>query len=190
MKHIIRRIILSPIIITFALVMSAHATSSQPQGEREFVGTINKNLKIRIKLSRSGDNLSGYYAYERTGGSLRLNGTMMLENAFELEEFDERGNQTGTFKGSFVSEDWIDGIWTSTKTKKKLPFSAFAIGGNQIPATSADDVVSGKYERVDQRGRVDERDEPGELDVWLLKDGRVKVVGNALWVGNAKTGNI
>src|SRR5262249_22655935 len=85
---------------------------------------------------------------------------------------------------------WIDGIWTSTKTKKKQPFSAFAIGGNQIPATSADDVVSGKYERVDQRGRVDERDEPGELDVWLLKDGRVKVVGNALWVGNAKTGNI
>src|SRR5262245_58658018 len=123
MKHTIRRIILSSVIIIPALVMSVHPMSSQSWGEREFTGTINKNLKVRIKLSRSGENLSGSYAYERTGGSLRLNGTISESGEFKLKEFDERGNQTGTFEARFVSDDWIEGYWTSTKTKKLLPFS-------------------------------------------------------------------
>ena len=180
------------IIVSFAMLIavtaSARVVPAQSSPEREFVGTINKTLRVRILLSRSGKNLNGSYAYERVGTSLRLNGEMMSETRFDLEEFDERGNQTGKFDGAFVSKDWIEGTCRSANGKKEMPFSAWVIDGQQIPATDAHDRVSGRYRRVDDRGRFDPNS--SELNVWLLKDGRIRVAGVSQWVTNAKTGNV
>ena len=193
MKNMIRRIIpcfamLIALIGLNALAASARPLPGQASDEREFVGTINSTLRVRIRLSQSGKILSGSYAYERIGKSLRLNGAMTYENEFYLNEFDERGSQTGKFEGKFVSKDWLEGTWVSTSTKKEMPFSAWAIDGKQIPTANAQDRVSGQYKRVDQRGRFDR--DASELNVWLLKDGQVRVAGDSSWVGNERTGNV
>src|SRR6266850_3124400 len=190
MKHMISRITLccAIFIALNALTASARPVEEQSSDEREFVGTINNTLRVRIKLSQSGKTLSGSYAYERIGKSLRLNGAMTSDNEFYLNEFDERGKQTGKFDGKFVSKDWLEGTWVSTSTKKEMPFSASAVDGKQIPAEDAQDRFSGQYKRVDQRGRFDR--DSAELNVWLLKDGQVRVAGDATWVGNASTGNV
>jgi hypothetical protein len=190
MKHMISRITLC---FAMFIALNAHTVSALPgpeqsSDEREFVGTINNTLRVRIKLSQSGKTLSGTYAYERVGKSLRLNGAMTSENEFYLNEFDERGRQTGKFDGKFVSKDWIEGTWVSNTTKKEMPFSAWAVDGKEIPVADAQDRVSGQYKRVDQRGRFDR--DAAVLNVWLLKDGEVRVVGDATWVGNASTGNV
>ena len=138
-----RRIIVC-LAMLIAVTASARAVPAQSSAEREFVGTINNSLRVRIRLSRSGKNLNGSYAYERVGTSLRLNGEMMSEKDFDLEEFDERGNQTGKFQGAFVSKDWIEGTWRSANGKKEMPFSAWVIDGKQIPAADAQDGVSGR----------------------------------------------
>lgn len=187
MKHMKRRIVLCLTVI-IALTASARPVRAQSSDEREFVGTINNTLRVRIGLSQSGKILSGSYAYERIGRSLRLNGSMTSENEFYLNEFDERGSQTGKFEGKFVTKDWLEGTWSSTSTKKEMPFSAWAIDGKQIPAANAPDRVSGKYRRVDKTGRFDR--DSSELNVWLLKDGQVRVAGDSSWVGNARTGNV
>src|SRR5262249_38349656 len=109
--------------------------------------------------------------------------------------FDENNNQIGTFRGQFNTKDWIDGHRYSNKTKKEQPFSAVVIDGSQIPVANADDVISGKYKRVNQRGRIDTRDAPSELDIWLLKDGQVRLEGYAAWrqgpeIGQLNTGSV
>lgn len=186
MKHMNRRIILC-LAMLMALTASAHPPA-QSSDEREFVGTINNTLRVRFRLSQSGKVLSGSYVYDRIGKSLRLNGAMTYENEFYLNELDERGSQTGKFEGAFVTKDWIEGTWSSTSTKKYLPFRAWAIDGNLIPAANAHDRLSGEYRRVDQRGRFDR--DSSYLNVWLLKDGQVRVAGYSSWVGNARTGNV
>ncbi len=187
MKHMNRRIILC-LTMLVALTASARPALPQSSDEREFVGTINNTLRVRLRLSQSGKVLSGSYVYERIGKSLRLNGAMTDENEFYLDEFDERGSQTGRFEGKFVTKDWIEGTWSSTSTKKELPFRAWALDGKQIPAANAHDRLSGEYRRVDQRGRFDR--DSSTLNVWLLKDGQVRVAGGSSWVGNARTGNV
>jgi hypothetical protein len=181
------RIIL-PLAMLIALTGSARTVADQSSDGREFVGTINNTLRVRIRLSQSGNILGGSYAYERVGKSLKLNGAMTSEKEFYLDEFDERGRQTGKFEGNFVSKDWLEGTWSSTSTKKEMPFSAWAIDGKQIPATDTPDRVSGQYRRVDKRGRFDR--DSATLNVWLLKDGQVRVAGDSTWVGNETTGNV
>lgn len=171
-----------------AVTASALAVPAQSRAEREFVGTINNTLRVRIRLSQSGEMLSGSYAYERVGASLRLNGEMTSEKSFYLKEFDEHGRQTGKFEGEFVSKDWIEGTWRSPNGKKEMPFSAWVIDGKQIPTADAPDGVSGRYMLLDERGRLDPTS--SHLNVWLLKDGQVRVAGVSFWVTNAKTGNV
>jgi len=171
-------------MLLIALTVSAQPVSQQASGEREFVGTINRTLKIRMKLSKSGKALSGSYVYESVGQKLRLNGTVD-EDEFELNESDERGTQTGKFAGKFVTDDWIEGTWSSGK--KELPFTAFATGGKRVPTSDPTDKISGEYQRIYQ-SRPDK--DTSVLDIWRLQDGRVRVLGNSTWVGNAKTGNV
>ncbi len=182
-----RRIVIC-LTILIALTASAHPVADHSSDEREFVGTINNTLRVNMRLSQSGKILSGSYVYERIGKSLRLNGEMTSEKEFYLNEFDDGGSQTGKFDGKFVSKDWLEGTWVSSSKKKEMPFSAWAINGKQIPAADANDRISGKYRRVDQRGRFDP--DSAELNVWLLKDGKVRASGESTWVGNAKTGNV
>ena len=181
------RIILSLAMLS-ALTASARTGPDQSSAEREFIGTINNTLRVHMRLSQSAKTLNGSYAYERIGKSLRLDGAMTSEKEFYLNEFDERGRQTGKFEGNFVSKDWLEGTWSSTSTKKEMPFSAWARDGEQIPAADAQDRVSGQYRRVDKRSRFDR--DSATLNVWLLKDGQVRVAGDSTWVGNEATGNV
>lgn len=192
MKLLNCRIILC-VTILIALTASLRPARTQPSGQREFVGTINSTLRVRIRLLQSGEILTGSYAYERTGGSLRLSGALTLKNEFHLNEFylnefDERGTRTGKFKGAFVSEDWLEGTWSAVTTKRELPFSAWAVDGKQIPAARADDRMSGNYRRVTESARFDRNS--SELSVWLLKNGRVRVKGVSSWVSNARSGGV
>jgi hypothetical protein len=175
-----------------ALTSRAHPVPAQSNDEREFVGTINKTLRVLIRLSRSGKVLSGSYIYERIGTSLRLSGAMTSgatsNKEFYLNEFDERGHQTGKFEGTFASRDWLEGTWSATGTKREMPFSAWAIDGKQIPAANADDRVSGEYKRVNETGKFDR--DTAVLDLWLLKDGEVRVLGYSSWVGDEASGNV
>ena len=155
--------------------------------EREFVGTINHTLGIRIKLSQADGALTGSYLYEKIGKSLRLEGKMKRDADFSLTETDERGNTTGSFEGEFVSKDWIEGTWYSPDRKKSMVFSAWVPGGEQAPISTAGDKISGQYKRM-VRGKIDRH--TATLDIWRLRDGRVRVKGDAIWVGDPKTGNV
>lgn len=75
----------SLMLIVFSTV--AYTNATQSSADREFVGTINHTLSVRIKLSQTGTVLAGSYAYEKIGKSLRLKGAMDSDVEFHLDEY-------------------------------------------------------------------------------------------------------
>ncbi len=173
------------ILLVFASLVSVNVASLQ--GEREFTGTINKTIRIRLRITQSGNTIRGSYLYEKVGKDITLNGTLSGKQ-MTLREYDDNGKQTGTFKGRFVTADSIEGIWTNAEGTKSFPFSlvaASAIAGNASMSTGID----GKYERVDAKGRI-ERESAAQINIKMLANGMTQIEGEAVLVVDARRGNV
>ncbi|MFP5211890.1 MAG: hypothetical protein ACLGPL_00785, partial [Acidobacteriota bacterium] len=94
-----------------------------PSGPLSLTGTINQNLKVKMSLKVDGSSLSGSYFYERHKIDIRLDGSVDGEGNVTMKEYDAKGNQTGLFKGKFVSAQKIEGVWTKPDGSKPMPFS-------------------------------------------------------------------
>lgn len=176
-----RRLLLLGVL---ALAANSFASTHQVKREREFAGTINKTIKIRMKLTQNGNEIRGTYYYEKVGKELQLSGSVSGEQV-ALKESDQHGNQTGIFKGRFVNADLIEGTWTNADGTKTFFFTVRA--GSSEPRTLASP-SRGQYKRLNSRGKLDYHS--AEINVQLLEDGRVRLQGDATWVGNANTGNV
>jgi len=84
-------------------------------------GSLDGKYPIRMKIRLDGARVEGAYLYERYGKSLRLQGT--VENhGLMMEELDENGRPTGTFRGRFVSPSRVEGTWSRPDGSKAMPF--------------------------------------------------------------------
>jgi hypothetical protein len=173
-------------ILLFAFVTAVGAVALQ--GEREFSGTINNTIRIRMKLRQNGNSLHGSYLYEKIGKDIQLNGSLSGQQ-ISLKETDAKGNHTGTFKGRFVSNKLIEGIWSNADGTKNFPFRLSADSGASSPAASSADPISGEYARLDAKGRI-RTDNGANINVRLLKDGSAEIQGEANLVVDAKRGNV
>lgn len=88
---------------------------------KPFRGSIDAKYPIVLQLSEMGTILSGFYYYESQGINISLSCSLNGNSIF-MEETDDEGNTTGTFKGTYDGKQ-ISGTWTSSKTGKALPFS-------------------------------------------------------------------
>lgn len=97
--------------------------SSSPfkKGYYDYSGTINGNLKIKMSVYQLKNELVGTYFYDSQRIELRLQG-QAGGNRIVLFEYDESGNNTGVFIGSFATVDKIDGTWTSADDTRSYPF--------------------------------------------------------------------
>lgn len=90
-------------------------TSSTPNTnntkETEYEGTINNNYEILMTLTRTDKSLSGYVVPKGGGSSIPVSGTIDENNNFNLSEYDDKDNWTGTYKGK-ISDGTIEGVWT------------------------------------------------------------------------------
>ena len=182
------RIFQKSVFILSLLIIVFSVSAAPLQGEREFVGTINNTIRIRMKLAQSGNAIGGTYLYEKIGKDIQLKGSLSGQQ-ITLKETDASGNQTGTFKGRFVTADVIEGTWSNADGTKTLPFRVSASAVDSLPATSAGDPVTGEYARLDAKGRI-EKVSGASINVRLLKDGLVEIEGEAVLVVDAKRGNV
>ena len=95
--------------------------------ETLFKGEMAKGIKIQMKLKREGSNLHGTYLYELYGRDIELKGTISESGEFTLQEF-VKGNNTGSFKGTFVSKERIEGRWFKPGSDKGRAFFVDAAG--------------------------------------------------------------
>ncbi|MBI3654025.1 MAG: hypothetical protein HY231_23590 [Acidobacteria bacterium] len=184
MKRICKSLLLISIVNVLGFSLNAFAA----QDEREFTGTINNTIHIRMKLTQSGKVIGGTYLYEKIGKDIHLNGTINGQQV-TLKESDNSGTTTGVFKGRFVTADTLEGTWSNADGSKTFPFRVSAAAAANAPATSAADGISGEYARVDMKGRL-EKSSGASINVRVLADGMVEIQGEATLVVNAKTGNV
>jgi hypothetical protein len=178
-------------LLVLAVIFSTDA--SPQQVEREFAGTINKTIRIKMQLCKmrfqqSENEICGSYFYEKVGKEIVLNGTLNGQQ-ITLREYDKNGKQTGTFKGRFVSADVIEGIWTNADGTKSYPFSVSATGSIVSTAPSSTSGIDGKYERVDAKGRL-EKESGAQINVKMLANGMTQIEGEAVLVVDARRGNV
>lgn len=137
-------------VLTLALLLTACSKSSSAPSTspgsspgptniadstpQDFEGTI-ANLAISMKLWRAGKELSGRYRYAGQSSSLDLTGSVDENNNLVLNEFDAQGNQTGVFKGQFVSKSEISGAWSKPNGRSAAPFLLKEV--TQIPTAKA-----------------------------------------------------
>lgn len=93
-----------------------------------FRGSIGEN-RFQMTLKRDGDKLTGSYFYAKTGGDLKLAGTIDAEGKFVLTETDAKGTKTGSFEGTWSkAEDderfSLNGTWKNPRGTMSLDFYA------------------------------------------------------------------
>jgi hypothetical protein len=87
---------------------------------KTFEGKLNGKYEVVMKITSNGGSLSGHYFYKSKGGNIELKGSLNDES-ISLEEFDAKGNQTGTFTGA-VEGNTIKGTWSKPNGSSQMPF--------------------------------------------------------------------
>ncbi|MBN1638175.1 MAG: hypothetical protein JW866_04355 [Ignavibacteriales bacterium] len=160
-------------------------SGDQPDGiiieevvNREFLGTINENLKIKMKLKFSDEVVSGEYSYDGKKEELTLRG-QFVDNILNLTEYDSKDNVTGYFEGELTEQYQIVGIWSNPNNTKKFEFVLEEVKNDLSEGKN----ITGAYSKGD-----------GDIYILYIGDGKVKFQGFAFWnnsvTGGANTGEV
>lgn len=84
-----------------------HESSTKSTEDDWFVGAINDNLKIHMKLDMKGNKISGKYYYDKYKKDIIISG-YRDGNIFSVGTKDSKE----TIEGMFISDNLIEGIWT------------------------------------------------------------------------------
>ena len=119
-----------------------------PSETKYFKGSIGTTLDLQMKLVKTGDQLSGHYAYQKVGTNISLRGTLDNTGTVLLQEFDPAGKQTGEFRGVWTTdkEDGlvsIAGNWSKPQGDKGADKkTAFSVHEQPIFLSGNVDVVN------------------------------------------------
>ncbi|MEO6420432.1 MAG: RsiV family protein [Polyangiaceae bacterium] len=91
--------------------------------DESYVGSLGGKIRIRMKLTRSGEKLTGVYRYARSKEDLRLVGTVIPDGHFALQESSANGQITGKFQGIFLRRSAAIGDWSSPDGKHSFVFA-------------------------------------------------------------------
>jgi hypothetical protein len=106
-----------------------------PPGYHELGGKLDKQ-DITMKLTRTGDQITGTYQYVRIGKDIPVKGTVSKTGAVEMQEFGVAGDKpSGWFTGTWQEgDDWpvinFYGDWAKTKGAKDTLW--FSVGEQVI----------------------------------------------------------
>ena len=122
-----------------------------------FKGSIGSSLDLRMKLFRTGEQLTGSYYYQKIGTKIDLRGTVDKSGNVTLEEFDTGGKQTGLFKGLW-NQDASNGMASIAGNWSKPPGdkgedkkTAFSIHEEPIYLSGDVDVVSKSIKETNKK---------------------------------------
>lgn len=96
-------------------------------------GQINNKYPITMQLSMQGDKIYGKYYYDKNGSDscLHLYGGVSDSGDVVLLEFNNKGEQTGDFKGRFTSDSFY-GTFVNYKGIE-MPFELQKDNHNVVP---------------------------------------------------------
>ncbi len=115
-----------------------------PDFTKSFEGTINGKYGIIMTLTKNANNLNGTYTYKSQGTPIKISGTTDDNGNLTINEFNDKGNMTGIFKGQ-LSGNNIIGQWTKPDGSKTMPFSiSESTNGESTIAKTETSITSNK----------------------------------------------
>lgn len=96
-----------------------------------YSGNFGKNLAITLSLRQTGNEISGYYHYDKNNIDIRLKGKRNSAGNIILEEFSFF-ETTGYWQGNLIGDQY-SGVWISGDKKQTLPFACSRINLKGTP---------------------------------------------------------
>jgi len=100
---------------------------------KKFIGSKNNLFTFQIYLASNGDYVRGWYCYDGSKDTLRLEG-MLDGKTLYLEEWYTKGQDCGFFKGEFDGSRF-QGIWAGSTVAESMT-CIFGERGSDIPPKS------------------------------------------------------
>jgi len=134
-------------------------------------GTLGRESRIGLRLTRQGSHVDGTYAYATTMSPIRLTGDVRADGEVDLQE--QTGLvKTGMFHGRFQS-DGFEGIWSDPTGAKTFPVKVATV--RSAPSLAARD---GKGRAA--KDRILEIATSTDAGITLVKDGTSKLVNSCI----------
>ena len=92
-----------------------------PDFKKSYEGSINNKYQITMTLTKTGNVLSGSYAYATIGTAIKVAGTIDDTGSIVLNEYSDSDKLLGTFNGTYRPEG-ISGNWNRANSDKLMPF--------------------------------------------------------------------
>ncbi|MBU3138209.1 hypothetical protein KPL39_18440 [Clostridium gasigenes] len=92
------------------------------KGYYDYQGTISNNMAIQMSIYPLEKDIVGSYFYDSKRIEIKLKGKAGAKDIV-LYEYNEAGENTGTFKGTMNTIDKIEGTWLSADGKQSYPFT-------------------------------------------------------------------
>lgn len=92
--------------------------------EEAYLGSLGAKIRIRMRLRREGDRITGRYRYMKSKEDLKVEGTVSAATGeLTLLESTQAGKETGRFKGVFLDKGFAFGRWSSPDGARSYPFT-------------------------------------------------------------------
>lgn len=115
---------------------------------KTFEGQIANKYDIVVKITSNNGLIDGTYFYKKTGGNIQLKGAIDSTKKVIINEYDNKGNQTGIFEGVF-KKNRIDGRWSKPNGDNSMEF--FLIESNTNYETFQKQTVEQNKVREDSK---------------------------------------
>lgn len=139
-----------------------------PKTDMKYVGKING--KYAVHMIVGANRKTGAYYYDKSGVKnymrLRINKFDEAAGTFSADEFNDKGERTGSFEGKITPEG-IEGEATFETSGKTMPFAVTLYDGTDpFPSTEWDLTTLSEYERPES---ASSSGDSGDIDAWLDK---------------------
>lgn len=115
------------VLVLISSISNSKATSNgsfdnlnSEKSYKKFSGSIGA-YPIMLDMIKINKRIYGSYYYVKMGIPIQIGGEEKDKNRFTLNEYDNKGELTGMFECTFITESVIEGTWQNPKTKKTLP---------------------------------------------------------------------
>ncbi|NDV97342.1 hypothetical protein D0T84_20920 [Dysgonomonas sp. 521] len=109
--------------------------------EKNYTGKIGSNMNVSFHLGKRGNDISGFFYYEKHGIDIRLYGNLTKDGKVEMSEMDYQHNTTAKITGKFT-DSGFEGEWKNEKTGKTYPIELKETADKIGPIP---DNLAGKY---------------------------------------------
>lgn len=112
-----------------ALIIFSTSCKNEPKIDKPnfdfnktYAGKIDDKYLLHIKLNSDNGKINGSYFYDKDGTDIEIKGTIKSDSTITLNEFDQKGNQTGLWSGKLMNENKISGTWSKPNRDSEMDF--------------------------------------------------------------------